>query len=131
MAAGEGRNISLGAKHLEEMTVAGETVTSSPKAQIRILEWPDGTRGPRSRTSDHKVFMHLGQGEIEGRVLRGDMASLAMSTRPLGGGTNPHDINLECHRMPQNMWLECHRVLLNVKECCKMLWKVKECHRIS
>lgn len=103
MAAGEGRKISLGAKHLEEMTVAGETVPSSPKAQIRILEWPDGTRGPRSRTSDHKVFMHLGQGEIEGRVLRGDMSSLAVSTRPLGRGTNPHDINLECHRMPQNI----------------------------
>lgn len=63
MAVGDGRKISLGAKHPKEMTVAGEIVSCNPKAHIRILEWPVGSIGPSSRTPDHRRVMHLGQEE--------------------------------------------------------------------
>ena len=61
-----------------------------------------GARGSSSRTSDHRGVLHLRQEKNWRRVLRGDVASLAMSGRPLGRETNLHDINLGCHIMPQN-----------------------------
>lgn len=82
-AVGKGGKISLGAKHPKVMAVAREIVPSKPKAQSGVLEWPDGSRGPSSRTSGCGGVMHFVQEEIRGRVLRADVASPAMSGRPL------------------------------------------------